>query len=83
MTRAEIFEEVAKTLVELFELDPNSVKMESQLGEDLDLDSIDAIDLAAKMQEITGRRLAEDDLRKIRTVSDVVDVLEKMLSTKE
>ncbi len=77
MTREEIFQTVSRNLIEMFELDPKIVTMESRLVEDLDLDSIDAIDLAAKLQEMLGRRLAEDDLRKIRTVADVVDVVER------
>ena len=76
MTREEIFQTVSRNLVEMFELDPKIVTMQSRLVEDLDLDSIDAIDLASKLQEMIGRRLAEDDLRKIRTVADVVDVVE-------
>ena len=82
MTRADILDKVSRTVVEMFELDSKSVTMEARLVEDLDLDSIDAIDLAAKMQEFTGRRLTEDELRKIRTVADVVDFLEKTLSGK-
>ncbi len=82
MTRADIFDKVSRTMVEMFDLNSKSVTMEARLFEDLDLDSIDAIDLAAKMQEFAGRRLTEDELRKIRTVSDVVNVLEKMLGTK-
>ena len=77
MTREEIFQTVSRNLVEMFELDPKIVTMESRLEEDLDLDSIDAIDLASKLQEMLGRRLAEDDLRKIRTVADVIDVVER------
>ena len=77
MTREEIFQAVSRNLVEMFELDPKIVTMESRLVEELDLDSIDAIDLASKLQEMLGRRLAEDDLRKIRTVGDVVDVVER------
>ena len=79
MNRADIFDKVSRTMVEMFELDSKSVTMEARLFEDLDLDSIDAIDLAAKMQEFTGRRLTEDELGKIRTVGNVVDVLEKTL----
>ena len=82
MTRGDIFDKVSRTLVEMFELDSKSVTLEARLFEDLDLDSIDAIDLAAKMQEFAGRRLTEDELRKLRTVTDVVDLLEKMLGTK-
>ena len=77
MTRDEIFARVSAAFVEMFEVDPKIIKMESKLVEDLDLDSIDAIDLASKLQEIIGRRLTEDDLRTIRTVADAVDVIEK------
>lgn len=80
MTRAEILHEISKTLVEMFQLDPKIVTAEARLVEDLDLDSIDAVDLAAKVQELTGKRLAENDLRGMRTIEDVVGVVEKMLN---
>ena len=80
MTRAEILAEISGTLVEMFQLDPNIVKPEARLIEDLDLDSIDAVDLAVKVQELTGKRLAEEDLRGMRTINDVVVVVERMLS---
>ncbi len=80
MTREEILSRVSRNLVEMFNLDAGKVTLEARLVEDLDLDSIDAIDLAAKLQELTGKRLAEDDLRQIRKVSDVVDIIAKMLN---
>ena len=79
MNRAEILDEISRTLVEMFELDPNIVTPEARLVEDLDLDSIDAVDMAAKLQELTGKRLAEEDLRGMRTLEDVVDIAERML----
>jgi len=82
MTRAETFDRVSGTLEEMFQIDPKSINMETRLVEDLDLDSIDAIDLAARLQEYTGKRLAEDDLLGIRTVSDIVNLIERMVSTK-
>ena len=82
MTHNDIFDTVSRTLVEMFQLDPKSITMDTRLAEDLDLDSIDGIDLVAKLQEVTGRRLTEDDLRGIRTVADVVEVIERMLSAK-
>ena len=83
MTRAEIIEEVSQTLTKLFELDAGSVTLEARLAEDLDLDSIDAIDMAAKMQELTGRRMEEAELRQIRTVGDVVDLIEKIVGAEK
>ena len=82
MTRDEIFNEVKGALVEMFRLDAATVTMDARLVEDLDLDSIDAIDMAAKVQDFTGDRLAESDLRRIRTVGDVVEVIDTMLKVK-
>lgn len=79
MNRDQIRAEITKTLVETFQLDPKIVTPDARLVEDLDLDSIDAVDLAAKVQELTGSRLAEEDLRDLRTIDDVVGVVERML----
>ena len=79
MNRAEILDEITSTLVDRFQLDPKIVTSEARLVEDLDLDSIDAIDLAVKVQDLTGKRLAEDDLRSLSTIGDLVTVVEKML----
>ena len=82
MTDTEIFDKVSATMAEMFQLDPGSIKMEARLVEDLDLDSIDAIDMAVKIQELTGKRVEEDQLREIHTVADVVRVIESMLETR-
>ncbi len=79
MNRAEILHNISGTLVKMFQLDPKIVTPEARLVEDLDLDSIDAVDMAAKMQEMTGKRLTEADLQGLRTVEDVVGVVERML----
>ena len=81
MNRAEIFGEVKARMVEMFALDPASIEEGSLLRDDLDLDSIDAIDLAVKIQEISGTRVDEAELRTVRTVGDVVDLIDRMLSS--
>jgi acyl carrier protein len=75
VTAAEIFERVKDVLVESFELDPGTVRSTTHLFEDLDLDSIDAIDLVVGLQEETGLELSEDELKSIRVVQDVVDLI--------
>jgi acyl carrier protein len=80
VNRAEISSEVRRRISEMFELDPATVREESLLREDLDLDSIDAIDLAVRIQELTGTRLDESLLRGVRTVGDVVDLIDRMLA---
>ncbi len=82
MTQSEIFHKVSESMVEMFHLDPKNVTLEARLVEDLDLDSIDAIDMAVKIQELTGKRLEEEELRRIHTVADVVHVIDGMLNAK-
>ncbi len=80
MTRDEILAKVQDIMVDMFEIDRADVTPEAHLMDDLDLDSIDAIDMVVKLQEMTGERVPEDKLRQIRTVKDVVDLIEAKLA---
>jgi acyl carrier protein len=80
VTREEVFNRVCSALSDLFELDAKAVTLETKLVEDLGLDSIDAIDLAARLEELTQKRLAEESLRSLRTVGDVVNLIVGMVS---
>ena len=80
MTREELYQEVAETLTHLFEADPESIKPEARLAEDLELDSIDAIDLIVHMQKKTGERFRPEDFQHVKTVQDVVDTLVRLTS---
>jgi len=79
MTKNEIFEELKRHLVELFELPAESITMEARLGADLDLDSIDAVDLILKIQEFTKVRIDPETFKSVRTVGDVVERVHEML----
>lgn len=79
-TNEELFIEVRNTMADLFELDPNSIKPESLLAEDLDLDSIDAIDMIANIQKKSGKRIKPEEFQAVRTVQDVVDVVERLMA---
>jgi acyl carrier protein len=72
-SREELLETLRGYLNELFEVDPETVTLESRLSEDLDLDSIDAVDLIVKLQELTGDRIKPDEFKSVRTVEDVID----------
>lgn len=80
MTRAEIYNRIVGILVKSFELDPGDIRPESRLFEDLDLDSIDAIDMFVELHEVTGRRIDVQVARKIRTVEDIVNLVESELA---
>ncbi len=79
MNREAIFQKLTQTMSELFDVDPATVTMETTF-EDLKLTSIDAIDMVVELQRFTGRRVAEDGLRKVRTVGDVVALVESHLA---
>lgn len=75
LSKENIYEHLAKILIELFEIEPEMVRPEALLVEDLDIDSIDAVDIAVEMQELTGRKIHPDDFKEIRTVQDIVDAV--------
>ena len=77
----DVFDMLKNTLVEQFELDPAKITPEARLSEDLDLDSIDAVDMVIKLQELTGRKVSPEDFKSVRTVGDVQRVIEKLLSS--
>ena len=67
-----IFNSIKKIFVDDYKIDENKIQINSNLYTDLDLDSIDAIDLVVKLEEATGKKLNGDDLNKIRTIADVI-----------
>lgn len=79
MTQEEIFAKLKEVLVDTFQLDPAKITMESHLFEDLDLDSIDAVELAIQLQDITGRRVKAEEFKGVRTVADVVATVHQMI----
>lgn len=81
MTHDEIFAMVVDGLSSTFQLDVARITPDANLYTDLDIDSIDAVDLAAKLQRQTGRRLAPETFRSVRTVRDLVSSLEVLLAT--
>lgn len=62
-------------LHEMFELDKSKITLDANLYSDLDIDSIDAVDLAVKLKELTGKRLQPEVFKSVRTVQDVVNAL--------
>ena len=79
MTKQELFNHLAAILHETFDIDPAIIKPESRLYEDLDIDSIDAVDLIVKLKPIVGKRLQPDAFKSVRTLQDVVDAVHGLL----
>lgn len=74
-TKEELFDEIVRVMGDLFEVDTEGVTRESRLVEDLDLDSIDAVDMIVHLQNMTGKRIKPEAFKSVRTVGDVVDVI--------
>jgi len=79
-SREEILAYLRETLVELFELKPEQIVPEANLYQDLDIDSIDAVDLILKLKDLTGRKIQPQTFKHVRTVNDVIDAIESLMA---
>ena len=80
MSREEIYNWIVDTLHEMFEIDKSAITPQSNLYTDLDIDSIDTVDLAVKLKELTGKRIQPEVFKAVRTVDDVVNALTDLLA---
>lgn len=74
-TQEQIFATLRQIMSEMFELAPDDITLDANLGQDLDIDSIDAVDLMVRLREITGKRIDPEDFKNARTVRDVVETM--------
>ena len=75
----EIYAKVVEVLSSTFKLEQARITPQSNLYTDLDIDSIDAIDLLVKMQQMSGKRMKPEAFKNARTVQDVVDAIDALL----
>lgn len=80
LTREEILANLSRYLQELFEVPAEAITMDARLFEDLDLDSIDAIDLVIKLQELTGKKISPKEFKTVRTIGDIVDQVHHLVA---
>ncbi|MDO5054169.1 acyl carrier protein [Pasteurella oralis] len=78
MTEQEIQKVLTDALVSLFEIDAAKITPETHLYQDLEIDSIDAIDLIDYIKRQTGYKLQAEDFRNVRTVKDVIEAVKKI-----
>lgn len=77
--REQILEKLTTILVDDFEIDADAISMDANLYQDLDLDSIDAVDLVIKLQQLTGKKIKPEEFKSVRTVEDVVNAIEALV----
>jgi acyl carrier protein len=80
-SKEDIFEHLKKVLVSEFETDEKLIVPAANLYVDLQLDSIDAIDLVVKVQDYTGKKVKPEEFKNARTVNDVVEIVSQLLQT--
>lgn len=79
MEKNEIFEKMRKALVEDFDIDEGKITPEARLYEDLELDSIDAVDLIVKLKSMLPRNINPEVFKSVRTLQDVVDAIYNLI----
>lgn len=77
--REQILAMLRQILEEEFEIEPEAITPEASLYEELDLDSIDAVDLVIKLQQMTGKKIKPEEFKSVRTVNDVVNAIEGLI----
>ena len=77
MSVDEIFQTMRDLVSEQFAMEPAEVTMDTSFEEDLGADSVDLVELVMAMEEEYGITVSEDDAANLRTVSDIVAILEK------
>jgi acyl carrier protein len=79
MNQDDILAQIVSILHDSFDIDPGLVVRDARLHDDLDIDSIDAIDLIVQLKNLVGRRLDPDEFKAVRTVGDVVDAVHRLV----
>jgi acyl carrier protein len=79
MTQDEILARMTQIFQDSFDIEPGRVRPEARLYDDLDIDSIDAVDLIVQLKPLVGRRLQPEAFKSVRTVQDVVDALHGLI----
>ncbi|UTW09525.1 acyl carrier protein [Pseudomonas benzenivorans] len=78
--RDEIFATLRDAMVELFELDAERITLEANLYQDLEIDSIDAVDLIDHIKRQTGKKIAAEEFKSVRSVGDVVEAVHRLVN---
>lgn len=77
--KAAVFAHIQNTLSELFEIDLGDITPDAELYEGLDIDSIDAVDLIVELKKYTGKKIAPNEFKSVRTVDDLVTAVVNLI----
>ena len=69
------FENVRDIIVNTLSCDADQVTPETNLFEDLEADSLEAVELSMALEEAFGVGIADEDMTQVKTVADIVNYL--------
>ena len=75
MDKEQLYSNIRRILVEQFDVKEESISMDANLYEELQIDSIDAVDLLVQLKELTGERVSPETFKDVRTIRDVINAL--------
>ncbi len=78
--RKDILLMLTNILMEDFEIDAELITLNANLYTDLDLDSIDTVDLVIKLQDLIGHKIDSETFKSVRTIDDVLNIVEQLFS---
>ena len=73
-----MFDKVAKMLAEQLGIPQSKITAESRIVDDLGADSLDVVELLMQLEDETGKTIPDEEVTKIKTVGEIVEVLEKL-----
>ena len=77
------FEEMKKIVVDTLNCDEDKVTMEASLTEDLEADSLDAVELNMALEDACGVSIPDEELAKLKTVGDIYNYITCLLYTSD
>ena len=80
MNQNEIFEKVRELLLVRIAVAPDAVTMDALLKEDLEVDSLDLVELSMLLEDEFNVKIPDDQMANIRTVGNVVEFIQSGLS---
>jgi len=79
-TKEYVYQYITRILQEQFDLDPESMTPETDLRADLDIDSIDAVNILIELKSLTSKKVAIENFHQIKTIGDLTDAVFNLLN---
>ena len=73
-----MFDKIAKLLAEQLGIPQSKITLESKIVEDLGADSLDVVELLMTLEDETGKTIPDEEVTKIKTVGEIVEVIDKL-----